>query len=158
MPILEPCVYSPEINPGNPNVTPMSATDIVVVDRSTVILTYPYVSPTLTLEIRNPELNDKIVRQCYRVQEYTRGNTLIIFRDPNWFKTYVLNMAFTALSKTNRDDILTFCRASAGKYIGFKDPLSQDHKGIIINPDNPLTQEGPDCLYTWKLDFQGSLI
>jgi len=155
--VLNQCEYSPEISPGSP-LTAMPASDITPVDRSTILLEYPYTSPTTTLEIRNPELNDKIVTQVYRVLEYTRGNSLIVFRDPNWFKTYVLNMAFTGLSRDNRNDILAFCRLTAGKYVKLTDYISQTHKGIIMNPDNPITQENRGCGYTWKLDFQGSLV
>lgn len=152
-PVLEQCLYSPEISTGSP-LTAMPTSDITATISETTILQFPYTSPTTTLTIRNPELGDKFVSQSYRVQRYTRDNKLIVYRDPAWFQTRIFNMAFTGLSPQNKLDIMSFVRLSIGQYVSLTDYLSQTWKGLIINPDNPITQEGPNCLYTWKLDFQ----
>ncbi len=154
---MDECTYSPQISPGSPDVA-IPDDDIVIVQRDTVLLQFPYGSPTDELELRNPELNDKIVTQVYRVQRYTRNNTLDIYRDPTWFKTGVLNWNFTGLTSDQRNDIIAFCRVSAGKYIKVTDYLSQEHKCIIINPDNPITQEHRGCSYTWKVDLQKAVV
>lgn len=154
---MDECTYSPQISPGS-LLTPIAANDINVVDRPTILLEYPFVSPTTTLELRNPELNDKIITQVYRVQRYTRDNTLDIYRDPTWFKNGVLNWNFTGLSLDDRNSIISFCRLSAGKYVKVTDYLSQVHKCILINPDNPITQEHSGCNYTWKCDLQKSVV
>lgn len=159
--------YSPDIL-GSGLLPDMPAEDILVINRSTILLTYD----DLTLELRNPELNDQYVFQCYRILRYSRGDTLIAYRDPNWFKTKVANWAFTGLTRQNRDDIINFVRASAGKYISVTDYFSQQYQAIIMNPDNSITQELPDymirgeqqdlgtfgCGYTWKVDLQRKLV
>ena len=164
----------------------MPLTDITVVQGTTVSFQYPYIgSNTTTLTLRNPELNDIRVFQAYRVQDYSRGDTLIVYRDPQWFKTRVLNWSFTGLTRQNRIDILAFVAMSAGQYILVTDYWGVQFKAIIINPDNPITQETPDYQayqigsntpyypptiisggtattisgsgYTWKVDLQKAL-
>ena len=61
---------------------------------------------------------------------------------------------------------------SAGKYIYVTDYYGRQFQAIILNPDNPITQELPDYQkqgdttstlgsygagYTWKLDLQRKL-
>jgi len=163
-------LYQPEISPGS-TLTPMPATDITVVNRTTVLLQYPFDVPTTTLTLRAPELSNTIAVQAQRVQGYTRGNTLYQYRDPNWFKTRLFSWTFTGLTRQNRIDILNFVLLSAGQYITVTDYDSQVYKCIITNPDADITQEGPDyaqlppnsalpagSLYTWKVDLQKALV
>lgn len=169
--------YSPDVYAGLlPN---MPDTDITVVPRKTVLFAYPFDAQTTVLEVRNPELNDLALFQAYRIQTYTRGDGLIVYRDPQWFKTRVYNWSFTGLTRQNRQDILDFLSMSAGKYITVTDFLSRQFKAIIINVDNPITQELPDYSpvqittpnsdaykytslpgsgYTWKVDLQKALV
>ncbi len=98
---------------------------------------------------------------------------MIVYRDPDWFKTRVHNWAFTGLTWDNRDAILAFILASAGRYIGVTDYFGQTYDALIMNPANPITQETPDYMkrkdilnnitkkpgtygagYTWKVDLQ----
>lgn len=148
--------YSPEIVSGP--LANMPVSDVTIVARTTILLQYPFDVPTTTLQLRNPELNDLFLFQAYRVQEYSRGNSQIIFRDSTWFKTRIFNWAFTALTRQNRDDIISFVRLTAGKYVLVTDFYSLTNKCLIINPDNPITQETPGCGYTWKVDLQKAIV
>ena len=163
-------LYQPEISPGSP-LTPMPATDITITPRNTVLLQYPFDTLLTTLTLRNPELNDTIGTVTQRVQGYTRGDTLYQYKDTRWFQTRIFNWTFTGLTKQNKIDILNFINISAGKYITVTDHNSQVFKCIIVNPDAPITQEGPDyaqlapnsalaagSLYTWKVDLQKALV
>jgi hypothetical protein len=165
--------YSPDIGPGSiPN---MPLTDILVVKTPTVSLTYnPPSGPDVVLTLRNPQLNDQYLFQVYRIQRYSRGDSMLTYRDKTWFKTRVHNWAFVGLTRQNRIDILNFVKVSAGQFITVVDYYGQSFEAIIINPDNPVTQELPDylpteypsvarprgtygCGYTWKVDLQRKL-
>lgn len=154
---MDYCSYSPQISPGS-LLTPIPSTGPSLVRRETVLLQYPFSSPTTSLEIRNPEFNDKIVLQVSRVQRYTRDYTLDLYRDSKWPKSVVLGWNFVALHLDKCDEIIDFCKLTVGKEIKVTDYDSRILKGIITRPDNPITQEGPNCLFTWKFDFQGDYV
>jgi hypothetical protein len=186
--LQDPAPKNPNINQYTPIVqmgplVNMPKDDITVVTRATVLFSYADPanpnSPPTVLELRNPELNDQMAFQAYRVQRYSRGNTQIMFRDPYWFKTRVFNWAFTALTKQNTIDILDFLQLTAGRWINVTDYFGRTFNAIIINPDNPITQEKPDydqvailnpdadaypysplkgSGYTWKVDLQKALV
>lgn len=152
---MENCTYSPQISPGNSNITPMPADlPYTPVARPTILLEYPYAAPTLTLELRTPEFNDIGLLEFSRVQKRSRGNTLILYRDPIWPKSKTFNFSIRALTQVSRDEIIAFCRASIGQWVKFTDWRSQEHKVIILNPSNSITQEGRGCQFTWKVDLQ----
>lgn len=152
---MELCTYSPQISPGNTNITAMPATmPLTLVSRDTVLLEYPYSSPTTTLELKVPQLNDIKLLEFSRIQRRSRGNTLVIARKSYWPKSNTFNIAFSSLTAAERDEIIAFVRLTLGKEIKYTDYESQEHKAIIINPSNPITQEGEGCQYTWKVDLQ----
>ena len=152
---MNECEYSPQISPGNADITAMSALmPFTPIERETILLEYPYASPTLTLELRNPELNDRKSLVYSRVQRKSRGNSLILFRASHWPKSRVFNISFRALTSSNRDAIISFIRASLGKEIKYTDFLAQEHKVVLINPDAEITQEGIGCQYTWTASLQ----
>ena len=156
---MDECTYSPQISPGSP-LTPMPETSpVTLVARDTVLIQYPYTSPTHTLELRNPGFNDKLVIQKSRIYRVSRGNDLIVYRDQIWPKARIINYAFEGLTQTQAEDALTFYEVSLGKYIKLTTYESLVYKGIILNPNNPISKETKhDCSYTLKFDFQGTLI
>lgn len=155
---MEDCTYSPQISPGSP-LTPMPATAPTLTPRDTILLEYPFVSPTTTLELRNPNFNDKLVVRKSRIYRVSRGNDLIVFKDPIWPKTRIINYAFERLTQVQAQDALDFFEESLGKYIKLTTYESLVYKGIIINPNNPVSQETKSlCSFTLKFDFQGQLV
>lgn len=152
---MNKCSYSPQISPGNNSVTPIPSTiPFTPESRSTILFEYPYETPTLTLELRTPEFNDIGLLEFSRVQKRSRGNTLILFRDPTWPKSKTFNFSLRALTQVSRNEIIAFCQTTAGQWIKFTDWRSQVHKVIILNPSNSITQEGRGCQFTWKVDLQ----
>ena len=155
--------YSPEVSSGV--LASMPTSDITITSTGTVSFTFS--STTLTL--RQPELNDLNVLQVYRNQKLSRGSTLIIYRDRNWLRNQVHNWSFTGLTRQNRTDILNFLGISMGQLITVVDYYGQTFQALIMNPDNPISQELPDYRnqgdttatkgnygagYTWKVDLQ----
>lgn len=153
------CTYSPQIAPGNGRIMQMPAEMRPITKRQTVILTYEDFSITLPA----PNLRNKFLPKITRVQREARGGELIIFRDPVWSKVTVFNWAFEGLTASQAEGCLEFTSESCGDVFTILDFESRTIYGIMINPNNPISQEkpdsrNPDCsskAFTWKLDFQG---
>ena len=152
------CTYSPQISPGNPNITPPSASGPTLVQVDNVVLTYPFVSPTMTVTLPTPEFNNRQVLRIERVTRETRGRTLRTFRYDIWPKIHRLAVSFLGLSPDQLDDFRALVKASVGKEIGYLDYESRQWKGIIINPDTAMSQEGPNCADAVRFDFEGELV
>ena len=106
--------------------------------------------------LRAPELDNRDRLAYARVNRETRGGTLIIYADPNWPKVHLLALTFTGLSYTDAHNLLTFVKAHLGKEIGLIDWESRYWKGIITNPNNPITEDHYD-LCTASFEFEGEL-
>lgn len=154
---MDICNYSPQISPGNSNRTPIASSQPTLTPRDTVLLEYPFDTPTESLELRNPSFNNKIVPKINRILRFSRGRELIVYRDPVWLKQTILNWSFVGLSAAEASAALDFCLTSIGRQIKLTDFESRVYKGVLLNPSNPISQEGKLCMFTFKLDFQGEL-
>lgn len=147
------CNYDPGVGFG-PNAPSM--TDPVLTRRSSIILTYPYYNPTLTLELRNPQFDDVEQFEARRVNRKTRGSTLKVFRDNLWPTSERLIYGFDNLCETDRTELLSFMQTSIGKEIGLLDYESRQWKGIITTPTATVEREdrpGWDA----TIEFEGVL-
>lgn len=151
--------YSPQISPGNPNIAAMPEDiPVTLVNRNTVLFEYPYDTPTLTLELKNPVFNNSEALNLSRIERHSRGRELIVYRDPSWPKSQSLSYSFENLSLQNKDDIIEFVQATLGKEIKFTDHQSQIYKMIIANPRDFISEEHGNCGFTWKVNLQGILM
>lgn len=157
---MDKCTYSPQISPVTiPGLTPPPATGPTLVRRATVLFQYPFDTPTTTLGIRSPNLNNKLVPKISRLQLMSRGNELIVYRDPVWPKSTLLNWSFEGLTKDEAESCLAFSLLTCGRIIKVTDYESRVLRVILINPRNPISQERAGCrAYTWKADMQGSFV
>lgn len=122
----------------------------------TLTLTWPFVSPSLTVVLRNPEYDNKFQYQPTRINRETRGGTLIIFADPVWPKLKKLEFTVTYLQGIQMQNLQAFLLASIGQSIGLRDWEGQQWEGVILNPDAEISnaQRG-----NWSigLQFEGVL-
>ena len=122
----------------------------------TLTLTWPFVSPTMTVVLRNPEYDNKFQYQPTRINRETRGGTLIIFSDPVWPKLKKLEFTVTYLQGIQMQNLQAFLLASIGQTIGLLDWEGQQWEGVILNPDAEISnaQRG-----NWSigLQFEGVL-
>jgi len=107
-----------------------------------VLLTYPYTTPILTLELPSPEFGDTDTLEARRINRRSRGNTLHIFRDENWPLARRLNFTFLNLSETQKKDLLSFIEVSVGDEIGLLDYEGTQLKVIITTPAATAQQPG----------------
>ena len=147
------CQYAPYIGDG-PGIS-IPAT-MPTLGNAKVTLTYPFVSPTTTLALRNPQFGnvDRLVFD--RINRETRGGTLIMFVDPKWPKQQVMNLTFAALTKTMKDSLLALLNASVGQDIGYLDHENRQWKGIVLTPEATIQNDSRDG-YTVTFEFEGTL-
>lgn len=148
--------YSPFVG-GNsdPSYTPPS-TAAPTLGNAVLTLTYPYASPTTTLVLRNADFgnNDKLAYT--RINQQTRGGTLIVFADPQWPKVKTRTFAVSAICDDKRDAVLQFLEDSLGQEIGLLDWDNRQWRGIITNPDTAVTQAGRNDSSV-SIEFEGDL-
>ena len=111
-------------------------------NRRGVTLFYPWESPTVTLNLRGPDLGNRNRLEFQRINRETRGGTLIIWADPIWPKNERLVLNFSGLTETEGQNTLDFITQSLGKEIGFTDWEGNTVYGIIVTPSEPLVRNG----------------
>jgi hypothetical protein len=148
------CAYAPFIATGNAPAPPVTPPTL---STGTVTLTYPFISPSTTVVLRNPEFENRDLLNFTRINRTTRGGSQIVFADPVWPKSQVLRLSITHLSPAQGRDLLDFLLTSLGKEIGLLDHEGRQWKGIIINPDTILSQPGRFDR-SIILEFEGALV
>jgi hypothetical protein len=136
----------------------MSKTAPTLSMRQTVILTWPYTSPTLTIILDAPVFNNHDTIKISRIARQTRGGELKMFRYSIWPTVERLQLTFDRISQTIAGNLKTFLKSSVGQDIGYLDHESRQWKGFIINPGVSISQEGPGCQYTAAIEFEGALV
>jgi hypothetical protein len=148
--------YTPFVGAGSGEYTPPSTTTPTL-SSDTLTLTYPYVSPTTTLILRNPAFSNKDRLIFNRINRVTRGGTLIVFADPQWPKQQRLTLQLDALRPQQILDLIDFLEESLGKEIGLLDWEGRQWKGLILNPDTDLVQPAREDRSV-VIDFEGELV
>jgi hypothetical protein len=122
----------------------------------TLTLTFPYVSPTTTLVLRNPQFNNKDTLNFNRINRTTRGGALVVFADPQWPKTQTLAFEVRSLTQSQAANLLEFFDDCLGLEIGLLDHEGRQWRGIITNPEEPIVNpEQGD--YSTTFQFEGVL-
>jgi hypothetical protein len=155
--IGRPCLeksYSPFIGSGSPGAPPTTPPTL---GAATLTLTYPYIAPTTTLVLRNPEFQNKESLNFNRINRETRGGTLVVYADPDWPKAKVLTLTLRHLKQAQVDALLTFLQESLGKEVGLLDHENRQWRGIILNPDAEIAHVSREDR-TVELQFEGELI
>ena len=148
--------YTPSVGGSSSDkFTPPSSTPPTL-GQATVTLTYPFISPTETLVLRNPVFGDRDRLQFSRINRESRGGDAIIFADPQWPKNQVLVVQIDSLSELKASDLIDFLEMSIGQEIGLLDWFNQQWRGVIITPDVAITHVRRNDRSV-SFDFQGQL-
>lgn len=124
---------------------------------ATLTLTYPFVSPTHTVVLRNPEFGNTDRLEFLRINRTSRGGELFIYSDPIWPKQQIQNVTVRTLKESQKAALQEFFLLSIGKEIGFLDHENRQWKGYIVNPDASFTHEGRNG-YNVSIEFEGTLV
>ena len=152
--IVNFCEYTPGVGEGDPA---PSMIDPTLLRRSSTVLTYPYTTPSITLEIRNPNFDNVEQFEHRKINRRSRGGTLQIYRDPAWPEAERLIMTFSALSQKDVKDLMEFMNKSLGKEIGILDFESRQWRGLILTPSAATSEEGMQG-FSATLEFEGTKV
>ena len=111
----------------------------------------------LEIELRPPDFSDNNIYSENRINRTTRGNTLIVYRDPVWPKTQNFDFNFSFLSSRDAVKLLDFLKKSLGLSVKFTDQWGQVYWGIIRNPEERIIQKGPkefDVAIKYQVELQ----
>jgi hypothetical protein len=127
-------------------------------------LTYPALAtPTDTVELRAPEL-DNIDRLSFtRINRETRGGKLSVFADPAWPKTETVIATFVGLTRTEIEDLQTFFVDHIGEEIGMQDWEGREWVGVVTTPNESAVNDGGRNAcggkgWTITFEFEGVLV
>lgn len=114
------------------------------------------------LTFRAPEFDNVDSIELARINRNSRAGDLIIGRAPYWPVTEKLKMHFIELSQQKCKDLINFFDLTLGLDIIFTDHEGQKWRGIILNPESAVTQEGRNDQgcggFAVDIEFQGSKI
>lgn len=106
------------------------------------------------LVLRAPELDNRDRNAYTRVSRETRGGSLIVYADPAWPSLRTLVVSVVGLTALEAEAYMEFIEATLGKQIEIRDWEGRLWQGIIINPENPVVQDGKER-FTIAFDFEG---
>lgn len=151
--------YSPFVgSSSDPNAPPPpSPTVPTLTPASEITLSHPFNSPTLSLTMRRPLFGNRDRLTNQRINRESRGGTLIVYADPQWPKVHTLVWEFSVLSEDSAQDYLNFLAATLGKEIRLVDHESRHWRGVLIQPDEPITRN-KRCDLSASLIFEGELV
>lgn len=155
--VVDFCNYTPGIGDGVFEYIAPSVISPTLVRRATTVLTWPYTSPSLTVELRNPNFDNIEQFEFRRINRRTKGGELDLFRDETWPKVKRLQMSFTWLSDTQRVDLFNFLQKSVGQEIGLLDFESRQWKGFILTPTSAISEPKRNG-HAVALEFEGELV
>jgi len=155
------CSYSPFVgsssDPDAP--TPPPSTYPAAGGTPGFRLQYPETgSVTDELILRAPNLGNIDRLSMVRINRETRGGTLIIYADPIWPKVETLLLTFSGLSEDEAQDLLDWMETYLGQEIRLIDWEDRVWKGVIVNPQDPVVQDGKGCQFTASFEFEGSKV
>ncbi len=120
-------------------------------------LVYPAVGEvTDSVTLRAPNLGNKDRLSFNRISRETRGGTLIVFADPIWPKIQTHVLSFSALRRTEAQDLLDFIGDYLGQEVGMIDWEQRFWRGIITVADEPIVEDSFNA-YTVSFQFEGEL-
>lgn len=123
--------------------------------RNTIVLSYPYSSPTTNLTLPSPIFDNSERRHYSQIVRESRGGTLHYFRDSNWGKYKRLNFTLNRLRcGQSYTELLDFLKLSIGKEIKLVDHENRTWRGVIVTPEASIVQDSRSG-YSITLEFEG---
>jgi len=122
-----------------------------------VTLTFPFVAPALTVNLRVPEFGNIHRLDLGTVVRRNRGGALKACRPVTWPMVEELQLTFENLSDAQKIALAAFLITSAGLEIGLLDHENRQWKGVIITPSNSITHANPGCSFETGFTFRGKL-
>lgn len=126
--------------------------------RNQTTFSYPYTSPTIIVNLRNPNFDNVHRQDMNSVVRRTRGGKQVNFREATWLKFDYLQLQFEGLSRAQADSLIELLEVSAADELKLIDWENRTWKGFIISDPNEVIEGIDDgCHYTASLKFEGVL-
>lgn len=157
--LLNPCTtkeYTPFVGETTDDEFTAPTPTPPTLDRDRLSMWYPFDTQDYEVELRNPSFGNRDRLIFNRINRITRGGTLVVFADPKWPKSQILNMQFDALKASQVAALKQFLALTLGQEIGLKDYEGRVWRGIITTPDAQFTHVGRFD-QSVVLEFQGEL-
>lgn len=126
--------------------------------RQQIILQYPGSDPTTGIAtLCIPVFGDIRRRDFQRINRRSRGNDLIVYRDPAWVVSDHITIRLNNMNAQQRLELVNFLEFTTGLVVRLTDYENNIWRGFIMNPNTPITQTGM-CRYSCELQFSGAVI
>lgn len=146
--------FSPDVGSDEDDGYPVMDTTTPVIVKGDVVLTYPYVTPSLTLSLKSPAFGNTDQVRFNLIDRTNRGGGRIVYNDPNWARDRVLEFEIEHLYREQAEALAAFINESLGAEVGLLDWEGTQWRGIIIAPNSPMTETVGG--YAIKIAFQGA--
>lgn len=148
--------YSPLKGSSDDTTYPDISVTPPTLGKATLTLTYPRITPTTTLVMKNPAFGNSDTITFTKIDRTLRGGERIFFSDSKWGETQVFELLLERVCDPAFDQLLNFLNESIGKEIGLLDWENRQWKGIILGPNTSITEIRSG--YRVSLLFQGELV
>ena len=111
---------------------------------------------TDSVTLRAPDFGNKDRLSFNRISRESRGGSLIVYADPIWPKIQTLVLSFSSLHRYQAQALLAFLENYLGQEIGLIDWEQRFWKGIIVSPENPVTEDLRDS-FSASFNFEGQM-
>jgi len=148
--------YRPFVGEGGDPAYEAINTTPPTLSTGTLTLTYPFVTPTTTLVLKNPALGNTSVFSRSAVHRKTRGGDDVVAADPSWPTTEVQTLVIENICEADIDAVIEFLNDTLGQKIGLLDWENRQWSGVVIAPQSDIIQAGRDQ-WTFTLVFDGEL-
>lgn len=150
------CYYDPILVQGSDPDAPTAPTAAkpTFTYYDNVLLYYPTDTPTMSVQLRAPNMGDRDRIQNLRINRESRGGTLQVFADPTWPKVQTLVLSFTQIKESEATDLQDFFLSTLGLTVGLRDWEGNVWHGVVVNPDEPLVRSRRG-LFDITFEFDG---
>jgi len=122
------------------------------------IIAYPITSPTATVTLPNANLGNVDRLDTNAVVRPTRHGIYKHVRDADWPDLETKLIAFSPLTATEKDNLITFLTTYRGLEIKITDHNSDSFSGVIISDDIEVITFRDGCSYEVTFEFLGETV
>lgn len=135
----------------------MELTEPVTTPRGYTTLQYPLDTPTLDIDIRNPDVGNQHVINLAKVLNRSRSGTINLTNSEHKPKIKTFTYTIQNLCDDEKIAIKNFINNTLGQMIRVIDYESRTWNVILTNPSAAISELSREMAFTIKLQFKGTL-
>lgn len=134
---------------------PRRPCDLSALGKANARLTFPYVSPVITIDLKAPRFGNIDTVDTGELVQRNLAGVVESIRPSTWNNTLIKAFAFEVLNVNKVDDIMDFLIASQGLEVGYRDHENVQWRGFMIAPEVTITRDVEPCSYGLSFRFRG---